>query len=397
MLAVRSGRVMAAAFKPKSAREKRDREMLLFHLEEHLAIGAEETVADFVVADDHVLAVAVREGEYLPLVRALENLGLQVQSISPASMLLAQELWNELSPPPDFVIFPGTDGDELFQFRDQKPANWWFRPASPGGSFDEFAAAVSTAVLAEAGSIRVAVVGQIPDWPAELCEEIELVPHDFSSPLAALYSGVHPIATGRRSVWFELRRDGLCLGDPLREIRTPLRLFAASLFLLLIVIGAGLLARANHYERRMVELHDEQKVMFAQALPSSRVPSGGILSRLRSEVRTMRGARERRPDVELAKSAVVVLQQFLQSLPAATRFQIRQATIENGAVDIDLTVRSFADVNALMGSLQQQGFTMLPPSSSQQDERTVVSRLVGKYTEADQPAEPVTPDGDEAS
>src|SRR4051812_19728408 len=69
---------------------RHDRSAMAFRLEEKLPLAAENFTADFVTAGDRALGVCVANDKVKPLVEALENAGVVVQSVAPAAMLALQ-------------------------------------------------------------------------------------------------------------------------------------------------------------------------------------------------------------------------------------------------------------------------------------------------------------------
>lgn len=374
-LAIRSDQAMAANLPIASGKLRGDREALTFLLEEQLPVGAEQIVADFVTSENHALGIAVETQAYRPLILALEQAGLQVQAIAPAATILAQEICKSTSDEDDFVLLDGTDGWELFQLQGGAPTHWWFQSSSMAEA--PFQTELLTASALAGRPLRLRTFA---DADIEI-PGLEVVKADTAASRqttfeARIHDGLRHVADGSEKLWFDLHRGQLAIGDPLRELRGPMRMLAIAILCLMFAAGAAAYLRANRLEAQMQQLQQSQRALFAEALPSQKVAHGGILSRLKSHVKSMRGARDRTQDIELAPSAVLVMQRLLNALQEADEFEVRETAIENGQIDVDLAVPTFSDVNGIIESLQSHGFRMSPPSSSQEGD-LVLSRLLG--------------------
>lgn len=374
MLAVRSDQVMTAKLSPASDRVAGDREAMLFQLEEELPVRAEQLAADFMTSESSTLGVAIDASRYRPIVEAFDALGMRVTGIAPTATLIASELAPDVERDIDFLLFGNEDGCDLVQLNDRQPVNWWFENSVDNA----FATELTVVTLPFERSFKLLNYSSATPPPAPNIA-IETGKSD-ATDLQLLIRATGRITSGT-SPWFDLRRGPLIVGDPHREIRWPLKVLVASLLLLMFSIGAALFIRAGQFETEMAELHDSQRQLIAEVLPNQKIPAGGILSRLKSHVKTMRGAREKAQNVELSQSSVLILQHFMQAMSNASNFEVRNASVENGELDVDVVVNSFAAVNELMGTLQQHGFEMSPPSS-EQNGGVVVARLVGKYLPA---------------
>lgn len=374
-LAIRSDQAMAANLSIESGKVRCDHETLTFLLEEQLPLGAEQVVADFMTADDHALGIAVETQRYRPLVLALEQAGLHVQGIAPAATILLQGMCKSFSDEDDFVLFADADGMELFQIKDRVPTNWWFHSSKLSSTPFHTELLTATTLAQRPLQLRTFVDTDF-HIPGLTLAKVDSTNSDQTTFESRICAGLQPIADGSTKLWFDLHRGQLAIGDPLRDLRSPMRMLAIASLCLMFAIGAAGFLRANRMEVQMQQLQQTQRSLFAKALPDQNVSHGGILSRLKSHVKSMRGARDRTQNIQLAPSAVLVMQRLLTALQDVDEFEVRQAAIENGQIDVDLAVTSFADVNAIISSLQQHGFRMSPPSSNQQGD-LVLSRLLG--------------------
>ena len=378
MLAIRSEHVLPVSFELRSKREARDPDMLLYRMEQFLPFGAEDTVADFVVRDTHCFGVGASQPDYLPIISGLENAGLRIPLVVPSALVCAQQVY-PLCDGADFVLWTSQEGEDLIQFASGCPTNWWFRRQAGNSGFDEFAIVLASAAIESRRQLHGAHFGDPSRRPPQPFEEVQwqhVLDEDETEELVS--TSARRLISGRAQPWVNLR-NGFRVGDPLRDIQTPLRLLVASLIVFLIAVGAAFQVRARRLEARMMESNQRQRELFTQAFPNSRPPSGGIVSRLRSEVRLMKGARERTGEVDLPPSAALVLQEVLQGLPDSSTLEVRELMVASGHIDLDITVGTFSEVNELVRSLQAKGFAMSPPSSSQLDEVTVSARLLGDY------------------
>jgi len=132
--------------------------------------------------------------------------------------------------------------------------------------------------------------------------------------------------------------------------------------------------KSVQYQRRSQELQRQQAAAFRTAFPQSRVPTA-VLSRLRSEHGKLSAARSWRGEVKLPVSALHVLLEFLSALPDDQRYRFREFRIEDGKIDVDVELRSHNEANVLVSSFENRGFAVSAPTTVQQSQQTVSSRI----------------------
>ena len=385
VLTVRSDRTLVAQFAPRSSRETTDRQTLQFRFEESLPVLAEDMTSDFIVTDIEILGVGVETDAYRDLIEGLEDSDLVVKAIVPTSLLIAQQLLASNPRTADFLLIRGLEGEDLFQLREGKPMNWWYRPSPPIASGpDEFAAVIACELVHSERTLTLSTACELSQWPSQLQGEMNITHLDPASTQQLLNSAANRVAQDLIAPWINLRQGQLQPGGPLRQIHGPIVACLSAALFLLLSLSVGFFARASQYQRQMDDMLDQQKEIFSAALPQAPVPRSGVVSRLKSEERIMRGARERTQDVQLSPSAVYVAQQVLTALPALGTLNVRELTIDNGSVDIDATFSSFGDVNKVVSSLQENGFAMSPPSSFQEPgDARVTARVIGSLMSND--------------
>src|SRR4051812_46687104 len=99
LLAIESSMCLCAPVRTEGLPTKHRRRAMTYRLEEKLPIAAEDVVADFIeggpAADAEALGTCVRRTALAPMVEALEESGVAVAAICPASLLALQHLMRD--------------------------------------------------------------------------------------------------------------------------------------------------------------------------------------------------------------------------------------------------------------------------------------------------------------
>jgi hypothetical protein len=180
------------------------------------------------------------------------------------------------------------------------------------------------------------------------------------------------------SPWFELRRDELANGEPNRAIRKNITWLGAAVVSVLVALSSAWWIRASQLQQRFTEITQQQRDIFQQTFPESRIPRA-VVSRLESEHVKMIRSRQLTDEVPRSHSALDVLHEFLLSLRTDVRSRTTEIWIDNGVVTADVELRAHDDAGALAASLEQNGFIVDPPTTTQRDKQTVVTRLRARW------------------
>lgn len=377
VIGVSSTSALAGSFEVRPE-DQRTRRTLEYELESVLPYAAEEVVADFICSGNDVLGVAVRVETWLPIVIELEVRGLRVQSISPVALLALQSYLDQVEPNlPDLILWHDDSTLEMFRCRDGAVTKWcrWYA--------DIQAATRQLAIesLNQIGGARCELINASNEL-FELDFDIEFSNTETASLAERALQTCAAILDGNRSPLVELRREELAAGDPNRAVRGSLQLLFAAAAIFLIALTSVFWIKSAQYQRRTHELQQQQVAEFRDAFPESRVPAA-VLSRLRSEHAKLAGARSGKGVVEFPVSALHVLFEFLSALPENQRYRFRECRIEDGKIDLDVELRSHNEANVLVGSFENRGFSVTAPTTVQQSEKTVTSRIFANIRAAD--------------
>ena len=335
----------------------RDRQSLLYEMEASLPFDAESATADFSFHDEFVSGVAIESSRWKPLFVSLESHGVRIQSVAPLAVLASCQCIKERhAAPGDAIIWQHDNGTDIIVADREGLQRWKHVPLE------------SSRLNAELAALNA---------DNEERRHVE-VSENQVTVAARMAAG---ILNRREMPWYELRRDALVIGDPLRAYSGPLRLlFGTAILALGLLIGMSLL-RQFRLEGAIERVKDEQRNVFKEAFPESRIPAA-LVSRMKSEHRKALGARQTNNVVPETKNAIEVIDTFLAGLSGSARCRITRLVVEDGAVRADVQLRNHNDAGRLAASLEKAGFAMLPPGTEQLNPQTVTSRLEGRIAES---------------
>ncbi len=357
---------------PADVVDIRDRQALLYELENHLPIDAESTVADFVplpAADDQttVSAAAIDLKRWKGIVDAFESADLPVRSIVPAAVLAARALCRRI----DFgataeLYLVDDDCVDVIAVRSETILGWKYLPLQP--------TAIRRHKVLDPTPIDLAIVAGLDPNDHESVaspEHVTFMPDDRDE---LIIQGAELLLESSSSRWFELRRDALTAGDPLRAIGRQLRWVAVAAAACLLAISVGGWWRTQRIETEIANLQSQQAELFRKAFPESRVPRA-VVRRVRSEHSKVLASRGQNSDIEIPHSATHALRRLLGALPVGLRYRITRIEIRDGQVDLQLQVRSALDAGKIATSISGAGFQVAPPGTRQVDQGTFESNL----------------------
>lgn len=384
LIAPQSNSVLFATFPVGELAASRDRRTMAFRLEGSLPFDAEQTVADFLVGERLVSSVSVNGDALLPIVTALEERGLLVQSIVPAAILACQSLVrHEPHVAEGLILWQETDRCEWLRLSEGQLDQWRHLPA--GASVLSRELTVQQLDAAETPAVMlVDMADELADELQADCPGARRITTDGLAESARRFAG--QVLSGSQTPWFELRRDRLANGDPYRAYRPAVSwlMGAAAAFVIVLAIAWG--ARAARLQQRFTEIKQQQRDLFERTFPQSPIPRA-IVSRIHSEHAKMIGSRQMNDDVPRSHSALDVLHGFLTGRPTALRSRFTEIRVENGVLTADIELRSHDDAGVVAACLEQSGFSVDPPTTTQRDEKTVVTRLQARWTPDDEAAD----------
>ena len=376
--------------------DPRDRDALIYELEDHLPLDAESMVADFVTVPEvvasqlsksptqpngttesesnhatFVSAVAIETKQWQAIAEAFESNGIQIRCVIPAACLATRSLCQSrrFTDVVELVLCDDNRADFITVGSDTI-LGWKHLHLN--------AEAIRRHRLLDPLSAETTVVvGADNDALELIAGQTAVEPND--EPLETHWErGAELSLSKQSSRWFDLRRDQLAPADPLRPIASQLRwvAFAVAACLFAMVIGGWW--RTHRIEQEIDQLRTQQQTEFKETFPGVRVPAA-LMRRVKSEHARVMGSRGASTQVELPRSAVAVMQDLLEGLPSDIRFRVTNISILNGRVDLDLQVRSPVDAGAFATSLSQAGFQVEPPVTTQKDSKTFDSVLEANW------------------
>jgi hypothetical protein len=125
LFAVPSDWCLCATVALSNRRLLRNRQALAYALEEQLPLAAEDMVCDFVTHESSVFGVAIDLSILLPVVRALEEAGLAVTTISPSALLILRQLMSQIAQPANGpIVMVRRDQCDFFLVSSKRPTQW---------------------------------------------------------------------------------------------------------------------------------------------------------------------------------------------------------------------------------------------------------------------------------
>jgi type II secretory pathway component PulL len=293
----------------------RDRQAMLYRLEEQLPLAAEDFVADLVPGESSAFGVAVPLQSVRSLVDGLESQGVSISSITPAALLAIDEKSNGTR----FVRDDGMTSE-----------------------------------------LRVAH-GRLARWSLvqdSLSEASEI--DDTAARRAA------SILAGAQRPMIELRRDALAQPDQLSNIRGALNAFLAAAAILMLLIAGAALVRAHRYNRAAEKTDAALVSEFQTVFPgwdSSNVPAV-----VESEHRKLTATIASKLPTEARGSALGSLHDVIAAFPRTSTLSIDRMTFDDASFELSGSAASLQDIEALSRATRVNGMNVSPPQSHRDDD-----------------------------
>ena len=353
-----------------------------YELETALPFSAEEIVADFIQRDDLTLGIAIEKQRWLDAVRELQESGIAIRSITPTSVLAAQELTSRHAELPS-----DSDGTELLlgesdgavdavTLVDGEPVDWTHLALD---AIQQHVAYVRFR-FGEIGRVQLAGSTSAIAWP-EFNEEADTEQLDESMHDLASAAAVK-ILQGDSNAQIEFRRDELADSNRWRPLAREFRLLAVSLIVFLVVAVGSLLWKAREFDALAQRFHGQQQDVFRELFPGQPVPLA-IPSRLRSELRQSTGLHVQTDTVPEVESALGTLEATLKGMPEGLRYRISEVDIDGRRVGISGEVKTHGDGARLGSSFREAGFDLQTPRTVQTSTGTVSVRISGELASND--------------
>jgi type II secretion system protein L len=365
---------------PRNSTEKR--QTLMFRLEEHLPIDAEEMTADFLpAAGGTALGVAVESAALARLVAQLSEAGVETAAICPTPLLA---LWESLregqNTDAEYFLLAAATHVDVIRVAEGRPRAWHTTPPD----VDEVVRAIKAEMLGHPGlspNPATAVIGTLPAGPmTDVCSAAGLacriMEHQSIADLAAR-AAVH-LLEGEDAGWIDLRRDTLGHENPWGRLALPLKVAVIVAIVALVAVSAAAHLRAYRYDAVVDQALSEEAALHQKVFPNTRTPID-VERRLASETRRLEGLRGSAGAMPEPFSALDSFNQVVGSLPENLRIRIVDLRVDPSGILVEGQARSHADAEKFAQAIRATGrFVCDPPRSEQLVKGGVAFTLNGK-------------------
>jgi hypothetical protein len=372
LLAIGAADCLVAHFDLQPGESTRDRQALLFRLEEWLPWSAEEMVADFLCIDRSVLGIAVALSPLRGELQTLQEQGVRVNAICPGPLLAAQG-WtaNEHKRDRTWLQLDCSGEVNLVHLVGQHPLRW-LALFDDGISVDDHGW-----LRNECGSVldRLAVHGEeTPESECGCGESIVLSQLSQPDHQRLLQETTEAVLAERVTPWFDFRREALAGENRYARVQRNLGVILGAFCMAAACCVVAFILQAKRYEALSEQLAESRAEEFRRVFPGQPVPTG-IHARLRGEARQLAGVAGEVDELPPATSALASLHVLLSSIPDGLAFRLEEVRIDGAEVDLDGELRAHGDVNQLVTALAQHGFEVSAPHTEQISAEEVAFRV----------------------
>ncbi|HEX4793465.1 MAG TPA: hypothetical protein VH370_06720 [Humisphaera sp.] len=310
---------------------------------------------------EKALGICARLDVLAPLIDALENAGIAVQSISPAAVLAAQHLAAQSAPGALLL----SNGDALQQIdlmvlENENLVHWALLPANTPSIIQHLrllaldVPAPAQFIAAKLPADLAQVIGQSAGVPIDSI--------DIDPMTAAALAGADHLA-GKSPAWIELRRGPLAIADRLRLHRRPLNAMLAAVVALLFIGAAAMFVRAMRYDRVSDQSQREMTASFAEHFPGWATPVN-VRVVIESEHRKAAGEHGAAPPPAASgKSALITLRDVIGHLPTDGKVTVERMTFADKFCDVEGRLQSYEDADAVAAAARAAGMEVAPPQT----------------------------------
>jgi len=367
-LGVSSAQTLVATIDCGGIPRKDRRRAMLFRLEEHLPIDAEDFTADFLTAAGGLaLGVAVETAPLACLIDQLAEAGVETAAIAPTALLALWESVRTHKADAEYVLLASREHIDIFRMADGRPHAW--HTAAPDAT--DVVSAIKGELLSHPsrsdapaacviGAIAQETVADIERGTGLACQ---VAPEQSVVELAARAAAC--LLDGQDAGWVDLRRDALAVANPLGRLATPLKAALVLTIVTLIAVSAAAWWRATRYDDLAGRMAALQAGVYHRAFPNSQAPPN-VRSRLQSEVKRLEGLRGTAGAIPDQPSAFDAFSQVVAGVPEALRLRIVDIRIDPTGIQIEGQARSHADAEKLSQAIRASGRYVLDPPRTEQ-------------------------------
>lgn len=344
---------------------------MAFRLEEKLPLAAENFTADFVplAEGERALGVCVENDRVVPLVEALEDAGVVVQSVTPGVMLAVQSMTGgdvrHAAEEEAVLLLWGEGADvNVVTLYARRPVGWAVVPADAGA----LGMQLDMAVL-EVGDAAVVTSDLPAEWAAWLAQRgFEDVTSRKESIEDVVVRRATDVLSGALTPWVELRRGAMAIEDPLRVVRRPINAALAAAAVLCVVLAGVFFYRSFRYDQLAQSYEAQLAEDFKREFPGWPVPPN-VRRMVESERAKLAGGGPASSSLpaEAQESALRVLHDVLAKIPAESKITIDKINVYDTVAEVQARSKSHADADVLAGALRTAGLDVPPPQMRQRE------------------------------
>ena len=365
----------------------RDQTAISYEIENHVPLDAESMVSDHmpVGSNKQIAAVAIETERHRAIVQSLENAGIEIVGIVPASFLVARgaRRWRRQSTSFELVLF------------NQGLVEWMMVDADGVSRWSVFCDGSDQWVRH-----HQAFAGETNgERPIVLVDKDELA-HSIDAPIQhcplsieqLVESGSTLLLSGKWGKWPNLRRGSLAPQDPLYAVAGRLRLLALAALVSVLVVSGAAMFRQARLTRESEQINAQCREEFQKTFPRRRVPIM-LMRTIRDEHRKALGSHGQGDAIEPPIAATEVLHDIFAGLHSArqdgVRFRVIDLNIEDGSCSLTVRTTRAIEIGSIAKSLETVGLQVNPPATEQiapsRDERVATYQSTIVATRVSQP------------
>ena len=380
LVALASSLCLSVTLPVRQSKELRDRQTMLYRLEECIPWPAEELVADFARVADKALVVAALIEPLAQLFTALEATGIQIPSIVPKALLATIEhVSRGATPEQQLVAFEQDEWVDLVLIEAGNAVSWRWLPLCGTAVSHE----VKSFVAEYGCKLPFVVYGYTitSSNVTELSDFIELQSKTDETYDSLVFATAEHVIRGEIEAPIELKRDAFGRVRADAALRRYTTAFCVAVSVMVIAIAGALLWRGQLASREAERVMLREADTFRRIFPNTKVPIG-IRGRLESELVKLNGLQGGDESLPNAVSAIRVLYSLLTALPTDRRFRLLEIRIEEGRLHLDAEVRDHGDAEVIAQRLRGNGFQVASPRTQRVDDKRVALRISGTMTKS---------------